>query len=334
MQLTPSAIGKLLLIILGLSMFEIVSSLDNAIVNASILKKIKHAKARQFFVTWGMILAVGVVRGVLPFLIYFVPNSSLGLVGAMQAFWTGNATVVSSVQAAAPLLLMAGGLFLVLLFLHWLLVEEKKFCFFYEEALSKFGPAWFYSMAALMLVGTMVYLRNTMDPMKAVNYCLAAAVGVCAFFIADGFKEHAEAVEARLTGDGDELTVSAERAMSDWSKVFFLEVIDMTFSTDGVIGAFAFTMLVPVIMVGNGLGAYIVRRLTLGNVERLASYELLKNGAMYSIGLLGITMCAEGFGAEIPFWFSPIVTFACIGTFLWMSIADNRKTAAQKAVAA
>ncbi len=335
MQLASIAsIGKLLLIIIGLSMFEIVSSLDNAIVNAGILQKIKHPKARQFFVTWGMLMAVGVVRGVLPFLIYFVPNANLGFMGAMRAFWSGDKAVMSSVEAAAPLLLMAGGLFLMLLFLHWLLVEEKKFCFFYEEALSKFGPAWFYSMAAIMLVGTMVYLKSSLPPDKAVNYCLAAAIGVCAFFIADGFKEHAEAMEARMVGPEDETMVSAERAMSDWSKVFFLEVIDMTFSTDGVIGAFAFTMLVPIIMVGNGIGAYIVRRLTLGNVERLASYELLKNGAMYSIGLLGITMCAEGFGIEVPFWFSPIVTFACIGVFFMMSVSENKKAKAAEAVTA
>lgn len=327
MNLNLSTILQLLFITLGLAVFEIVSSMDNAIINANILDKIKHPKARQFFVTWGMIMAVGVVRGLLPFLIYYIPNSSLGLQVALTSFWSGNPAVVASVKSAEPLLLLAGGIFLTLLFMHWSLLEEKELSCAAEGLLHRFGGAWFYAVAALELFVVMYYLRKSFPAEQALNYTLAAAIGVVAFFVADGFKEHAEAVENRLAETGGDVEAAkAAQALSDWTKVLFLEVIDMTFSTDGVIGAFAFTMLVPLILIGNGLGAYVVRRLTLSNVKRLAEYPLIKNGAMWSIGILGATMMAEGFGTSVPFWFSPLVTFACVGSFFGLAIRAKRNS--------
>jgi hypothetical protein len=310
------------LTILGLAVFEIISSLDNAVVNASILNKISDPRARKFFVTWGMLFAVGAVRGVLPFIIYYIPNMHLGFHRAMIGFWSGDPTVVSSVTAAAPYLLMAGGMFLALLFLHWLIAEEKTIAFPFEDVFQRAGGAWFFAVAGSLLVGVLYIIRSTVvDPHQAMDLMLSAAIGISVFFIADGFKEHAEVMESRLLDEDHGTT----QAMSDWSKVLFLEVIDATFSTDGVVGAFAFTMLVPFILVGNGIGAYVVRRLTLGNVERLNSYAYLKNGAMYSIGLLGLAMTLEGFGVHVPFWVSPSITFLCVGVFLWKSIAANTK---------
>jgi uncharacterized protein len=319
-----SAIWSALLIILGLCLFEVVSSIDNAVINASVLAKIRNPRARKFFITWGMIIAVGAVRGILPFIIYYIPNSKLGFHEAVLGFWGGNPAVVQAVEQAAPLLLMAGGMFLVLLFLHWLLAEEKTIGFGFEYYLMKAGGVWFYATAGALLVVVLYVIKTYVTPAeRATNLMLSAAVGIAVFFIADGFKEHAEAVEARLLEEHD----TSSEALSDWSKVLFLEVIDTTFSTDGVVGAFAFTMIVPYILIGNGLGAYVVRQLTLGNVERLCSYDYLKNGAMYSIGLLGAAMTAEGFGVEVPSWVSPMVTFLCVGGFFWKSVRANRAKA-------
>jgi hypothetical protein len=108
--------------------------------------------------------------------------------------------------------------------------------------------------------------------------------------------------------------------MSDWSKVFFLEVIDLSFSIDGVLGAFAFTLSVPLILIGNGIGAVIVRQLTLAHVDRVKKYAYLKNGAMYSIGVLGIVMIAHGFLIHIPSFFSPLATIVIIGYFFRRSL--------------
>jgi uncharacterized protein len=110
--------------------------------------------------------------------------------------------------------------------------------------------------------------------------------------------------------------------MSDISKIFYLEVIDATFSIDGVIGAFAFTMAVPLILIGNGIGAYVVRELTLRNADKIRKYRYLKNGAMYSIFFLGIIMILDSFGVDIPFWVSPLITFGVVGIFLYKSLQE------------
>jgi hypothetical protein len=99
-------------------------------------------------------------------------------------------------------------------------------------------------------------------------------------------------------------------------------VIDATFSIDGVIGAFAFTMSVPLILIGNGIGAFVVRELTIRNVENIRKYRFLKNGAMYSILFLGIIMVLDSFSFHIPGWVSPLITFGVVGFFFFKSVRD------------
>ena len=137
-----------------------------------------------------------------------------------------------------------------------------------------------------------------------------AVVGSTAFFITHGFRQHAEETERKLLGSGN---------MSDWSKVMYLEVIDTTFSIDGVLGAFAFTLSVPLILVGSGIGAIIVRQLTAANIDRVKKYVYLKNGAMYSVLCLGVVMIAEGFHVHVPEWLAPLLTFFIIGYFFQKS---------------
>lgn len=125
------------------------------------------------------------------------------------------------------------------------------------------------------------------------------------FFITHGFKQNAEVAEKQLTKKG----------ISDVSKIFYLEVLDATFSIDGVLGAFAFTLSVPLILLGNGVGAFVVREFTIHNVERVRKYIYLKNGAMYSILFLGLVMLLDSFGFEIKSWVSPLITFLAVGYF-------------------
>ena len=139
---------------------------------------------------------------------------------------------------------------------------------------------------------------------------LGAVIGSTAFFITHGFKENAEQAEKEML-EGN--------TMSDISKIFYLEVIDATFSIDGILGAFAFTFILPVILIGNGLGAIVVRQLTIGNIDRVKKYKYLKNGAMYSILVLGAIMILDSFGLHIPEFLSPVATFAIVGYFFWRS---------------
>ena len=154
-----------------------------------------------------------------------------------------------------------------------------------------------------------------MTPLMA----FGAVVGSTAFFITHGFKENAEKAERGL--------LAGSHARSDLSKIFYLEVIDATFSIDGVVGAFAFTLSVPLILLGNGIGALVVRQVTMHNIERIQKYAYLKNGAMYSILFLGVIMILNSFGFHIPEWFTPIVTAIIIGYFFIKSRSELRKYA-------
>ncbi|URS74441.1 DUF475 domain-containing protein [Clostridium autoethanogenum] len=107
--------------------------------------------------------------------------------------------------------------------------------------------------------------------------------------------------------------------MSDISKILYLEIIDTTFSIDGVLGAFAFTMSIPLIILGNGIGAIVVRKITMGSIEKIKKYIYLKNGAMYSVLCLGIVMVLEGFHVEVPEYISPLLTILIIMFFFFKS---------------
>ncbi|MBI2130391.1 DUF475 domain-containing protein, partial [Candidatus Woesearchaeota archaeon] len=113
--------------------------------------------------------------------------------------------------------------------------------------------------------------------------------------------------------------------MSDISKILYLEVIDASFSVDGVLGAFAFTFAIPLIILGNGLGAFVLRVITVRNIENVKKYKYLKNGAMYSILSLGIVMLLDSFGAHIPHWLSPVLTFSIIGFFFDKSVRELKR---------
>jgi hypothetical protein len=176
------------------------------------------------------------------------------------------------------------------------LIGEK---FFYSQGV------WFYAVVSILLTG-IVYLALKMNPAMA----FGAVVGSTAFFITHGFKQNAEQSEQKLLQKG---------SMSDVSKILYLEIIDATFSIDGVLGAFAFTLSVPLILVGNGIGAFVVREFTIGNIERIKKYKYLKNGAMYSILCLGTVMVLDSFGVHIPSWVSPVMTFVIVGYFFFKS---------------
>ncbi len=290
------------LIIIGLSLFETISSIDNAIINAEVLSTMQP-KARRWFLLWGMLFAVFMVRGLLPLLIVWATNPSMGPVGALTATFSNDPEVIAAIERSAPVLLIGGGTFLVFLFFHWLFLEPKHYGLSGERFFHTQG-VWFYAIVSILLSAIVWFALHT-NPLMA----FGSVVGSTAFFIVHGFKQNAELKEKELM----------DKELSDVSKIFYLEVIDTTFSIDGVLGAFAFTLSVPLILIGNGLGAIVLRQVTLGNIERIKRYRYLKNGAMYSILVLGSIMILDSFGFHIPSWLSPIVTIGITGYFFYRS---------------
>jgi len=293
---------NIILIVLGLCLFEIITSVDNAIINASVLGTMQP-KYRKWFLFTGIIIGVFVVRGLLPWAIIWASSPTLGAWGALAASFSSDPKILAAIQSSAPMLLIAGGTYLLFLFLHWYFVEPKSYGLIGEKTIEKYG-VWFFAVVSILLA-EMVWLSLHKEVMMA----FGAVLGSTAFFITDGFKTNAEQQEKNLKKKG----------VSDVSKIFYLEVIDSTFSIDSVLGAFAFTLSVPLIIIGNGIGALIVRQLTISGTEKIKQYVYLKNGAMYSIFFLGIVMVLDSFGAEIPSWISPVITFLVVGYFFLKS---------------
>ncbi|MEK7073110.1 MAG: DUF475 domain-containing protein [Patescibacteria group bacterium] len=296
-----------IVVILGLVVFEVISSIDNAIVNASVLKTMPE-KYRKFFLFWGLLLAVFVVRGVLPFLIVWLANTNIPLPELMRLVFTEPDKVSAALEHSKPLLLLAGGVYLVFVFLGWLFLEEKKYAFFVEHFIHR-QSVWFYAFASIFIT-TVIALAVRENPILA----LSASIGATAFFVTDGFRRNAEEVEKKLQG----------AHLSAWSKLLYLEVLDASFSIDGVIGAFAFTLSVVLILIGNGIGALVVREVTVRGIDIISKFAYLKNGAMYSIGMLGGLMVLESFGREFGFWVAPLNTVLMLALFLGLSIRETQ----------
>ncbi|QQR54790.1 DUF475 domain-containing protein [Candidatus Peregrinibacteria bacterium] len=295
---------SIFLTVAGLCLFETISSIDNAIINAEVLHTMSP-KGRRWFLFWGILIAVFMVRGLLPWVIVWATVRSLGFCGSLTATFSSDPAVIDAIERSAPILMAGGGTFLVFLFFHWLFLEKKNYGlkgeqFFYAQGV------WFYAVVSILL-SMLVWYALQVNPLMA----FGAVIGSTAFFITHGFKENAEKAEAQM--------LSNKGGLSDLSKIMYLEVIDATFSIDGVLGAFAFTLSVPLILLGNGLGAIVVRQITVGNVERIKRYLYIKNGAMYSVLVLGAVMIGHAFGLHIPEWFSPAVTFTVVGFFYWKS---------------
>lgn len=295
---------SIFLTIAGLVLFETVSSIDNAIINAQVLSTMS-LKARRWFLLWGLLFAVFVIRGLLPWLIVWAVSPTLGPIGALTATFSNDPRVHSAIEDASSLLLVGGGIFLLFLFFSWLFLEEKHYGLRGERFFHSQG-VWFFAVASILLA-VIVWFSLRLDPLMA----FGAVLGSTAFFITHGFRENAEKQEQEMLNKSGNL--------SDKSKVFFLMIIDATFSMDGVLGAFAFTLSVPLILLGNGLGAIVVRQLTVSNIERIKKYIYLKNGAMYSIFFLGMIMVLESFGMEVPPWITPFLTFGVVGYFFLKS---------------
>jgi hypothetical protein len=258
-----------------------------------------------------MLISVFLVRAGLPFLIVYSLRPELGVGGMFVAIFTENLSTSQAIESSAPPLLAAGGIFLAFLFLHWLFLEPKHYGLRGEEYIQKKG-FWFYALVSMILT-LVVWYSMQVNPAIA----FGAAVGSSLFFITHGFRQSAEEREKQMLGD---------EKMSDWSKILYLEVIDASFSIDGVLGAFAFTLSMPLIVIGTGIGAIAVRQLTARNIENVKRFKYLKNGAMYSIAFLGSVMLTNAFGLRIPQWITPPATATILGYFFYRSWKAIRTT--------
>src|SRR3990167_4464534 len=185
------ALLETLLIILGLALFEVIISVDNAIINAEVLSTTSK-KARKWFLFWGFIIAVFMVRGLLPWLILWANNPDLGFIGSFIASFSANPEIADVIEKSAPILLIGGGVFLLFLFFHWIFLEPKNYGLKIEPLLAAHG-VWFFAIVSILL-SVIVWFSIKISPIIA----FGAVIGSTAFFITHGFKQNAEESERSL----------------------------------------------------------------------------------------------------------------------------------------
>jgi uncharacterized protein len=303
--------------VLFLSVLETSLSFDNAVVNAGILAG-WNAVWRRRFLTWGMLIAVFGMRLVFPVAIVAVA-AGIGPIKAIDLA-VNDVTEYSRVLAAAHHQIAAfGGAFLMMVFLRFFIARHKTehWLVLIERPLSRLGKLESIE-AALTLVIVLVASWVIAEPVRQGQFVVAGVWGVVVFIVVKGL--------AALLG-GDEESAHLQTVRQGVAGFFYLEVLDASFSFDGVVGAFALTNDLLVIALGLGTGAMFVRSFTLLLVERgtLDTYRYLEHGAFWAVGALAAIMLG-GVEFHIPEAITGLLGAVLIVWALGSSIRANRKS--------
>ena len=291
-----------------LALLEISISFDNAVVNATVLKEM-HTRWQRRFLTWGMVIAVFGMRLLFPLLVVGVaahlsPWQALRLAALAPERYAKIMTGVHHQVAAF------GGAFLLLVTLKYFFDAEKKehWVRLIEAPLTRLGRL--ESAEVGVTLGLLMAVSCLLPDRNSSSFLLAGMAGIITFLLVEGIGNALAASEERLA--------HAHRA--GMAMFLYLEVLDASFSFDGVIGAFALTNNLFIIAIGLGIGAMFVRSLTVLMVERgtLNAFRYLEHGAFYAVGALALIMLLN-IVRPIP----ELITGTVSAVFIGLSIHDS-----------
>jgi len=280
-----------------LSVLELSLSFDNAVVNATILSTMAIVW-RKRFLFWGMIIAVFGVRFIFPILIVYF-STSMGFVDSFNLAINNANEYEKIIQNSHHIIMSFGGMFLLMLFLKFLFDENKDTHWIISieniaVKLSKIGDIkalfiMFLMLAITYIAPSKVIMGNKIVSVDKLEILVPMIIGVIAFYLLELLKG---AIESK---DEDKIDITS--LSGGFVSFIYLELIDMSFSLDGVLGAFAITQNIVIIMLGLGVGAMAIRSLTIYMVEKevVSKYIYLEHGAMWSIGLLALSMIVQIF---------------------------------------
>lgn len=304
--------------VIFLTALETSLSFDNAVVNAGILAH-WNEKWRQRFLTWGMIIAVFGMRLVFPVIIVAVA----GGVGPLKAIDLAlyHPDEYGRVLGAAHHQIAAfGGAFLMMVFLHFFVATHKTehWLVAIERPLTRLGKMEAVEAALTLFVLLAASYLIDGDARRG-EFVVAGVWGVVTFILTKG-------LTALLGGDAEGGHVKVVR--QGVAGFLYLELLDASFSFDGVVGAFALTHNLIIITLGLGAGAFFVRSFTILLVERgtLDTYRFLEHGAFWAVGVLAAIMLV-GVEFHVPEAITGLLGGALIVLALGSSIRANRKEA-------
>ncbi len=298
-------------IALLLIVMEIGFSFDNAVVNAAVLKTMDE-KWQQRFLTWGMVIAVFGMYALFPILIVSVATG-LGFGDVISMALHDQATYGHHLEEAHTQIASFGGMFLLMVFLKFILDEGKELHWLgaVEEKLSKLGKL--ESLEVVLALGIVLGLHYFLPEDKQIPEMVAGVFGVITYVLISS-------VTGLLQGDG---AVTAAR--TGLAGFIYLQVLDATFSMDAVVGAFAISTDIVIIMLGLTTGAMFVRSITVYLVRKgtLSHYVYLEHGAHYGIGALALILLYSTIH-HVPEAVTGLIGIGFIALSLVSSVKHNR----------
>ncbi len=320
---------KVLLITAILAVMEVSLSFDNAVVNASVLRHWDHFW-KTIFLTVGILIAVFGMRLVFPLLIVGV-TADMSMVEVAKLALNDPKSYSEKLMAHHAEIAAFGGLFLLLVFLNFLFDDEKDTHWFHwlEHKLANLA-----NVPAMSVFISLIALLVMVSAVEGETKLVVTLAGIWGIVVYVGVKALGHLLESS-NSDDDEDEKSSSGASGNIVKAgiggfLYLEVLDASFSFDGVIGAFAITSDVVVIMLGLAIGAMFVRSMTIYLVEKgtLEAYIYLEHGAHYAIGALAVIMLFSGTGVHVPEVLTGLIGVAFIAWAVMSSIRHKKIEAA------
>ncbi len=316
----PSSGFTALFVVLFLSILEITLSFDNAVINALKLEKMDK-KWQHRFITWGIAIAVFGMRFLFPIIVVAIFSGLTIMAVTKLALYDVDQYTHYLHIAHAPLVTF-GGAFLMMIFwsyffnpekqVHWLSIIEKPMikvhCIRYIDVI-------------LVLASIMVLQHFIPDEQKTA-VVMAGLSGVICFLVVDSISNLLEDIAERKAA------LMGETAKLGFIGFLYLELIDASFSLDGVLGAFAISKDIIIITIGLAIGAMFVRSLTLYMVDMktLKQYLYLEHGAHWAIGFLAVVMFIST-RMEVPEWVTGGAGLVIVGSAFIASVIHNRRNA-------
>ncbi|NEA50879.1 DUF475 domain-containing protein [Streptomyces sp. SID10815] len=335
-----------------LAVLEISLSFDNAVVNAGVLKKM-NAFWQKIFLTVGVLIAVFGMRLVFPVVIVAI-TAKMGPVEAVNLAFNDKDRYQQLVTDAHPAIAAFGGMFLLMIFLDFIFEDRDiQWLRWIERPLAKLGKVDMLSVCIALIVllitsftfATHAHQHGGAHVDKAQTVLIAGIAGLITYLVVGGlsgfFEDRLEEQEEREHEEEE----AAARSGKDRSAVklagqaaffmfLYLEVLDASFSFDGVIGAFAITNDIVMMALGLGIGAMYVRSLTVYLVRQgtLDDYVYLEHGAHYAIGALAVILMVT-IQYQINEVITGLVGVVLIAWSFWSSVRRNRALAAAEGAA-
>ena len=305
--------------VLVLSILEVSLSLDNAVVNCGKLKDMDE-KWQQWFLRWGMLIAVVGLRLILPIVIV----SALAFISPLKAVELGlfaPKEYAAVLQSSHHLIAAFGGGFLLMVSLSYYTDTDKDVHWikWIEAGLSKAGGIGVSGISILTAI-ILFLVSFSATPGQQVEFCIAGVAGVILFLAIHFLQEYLESRDEKASA------IAGQVVKSGLMGVLYLEVLDASLSFDGLLSAFAISDYFLIIMLGLGTGAYFVRSMTLHLLHsgHLAEYRFLENGAFAAITALSVLMLAS-FVMEVPEWITGLIGIVFLAVAFVHSAVLNKK---------